>query len=66
MGYALYVRSNLDSSYVRVGGLFLNSREAGMYRDVYFPDAQAWSIQRVRVNIQPVFAQSGTSRTEAA
>jgi len=51
-GYALNIKR--DHKWVRVGFLFNNGREAFDYLQSYYPKEETWSINAVRVNVQPV------------
>jgi hypothetical protein len=52
-GYQLRIKRTATSKTERVGYLFDTSRDAMLYRDLNFSDVERWSIEAVRLNIQP-------------
>lgn len=56
-GYALFIRRKtgaLTSSMQRVGFLFNSSLEASKYREERYPNESDYTIQAVRVNVEPI------------
>lgn len=59
MGYGLFMNLHGEpKGWKRYGHLFQTSLEASEFRERKYPGVTKWSIQRIRVNVEPVVRES--------